>query len=337
MILPGVKILTCIDPKILKYKSGLLRIIKLAVFIAISYVIYRQSVFLIHEWQINSPDWEDVHIEMLLIAIIGTFFNLLLESIKWWKLSQRIEKLTYVQTLKSVFAGTALSIITPQRSGDLLGRLVGFHTHNYPGLIAVQILGGVIQIAVVLMMGGISLFCLNSIYNWIPVNSYTVSSAIIFALFLLILQLGIFKTSWTLALAKKIPLKGKLKEWIQGIHVIKTFSNTEIVFLYVITLLRYLVYTSQFLILLEFLGQPALNWLNLGAVYLLFFIQAGVPLPPLFSLVIRGSIALQVWSMVHLPGFNPLIASYLLWLMNLGVPSIVGALVIMYFKRDNND
>lgn len=304
---------------------------------AIGFVIYRQSVFLMNEWRTNSLDWNELNPGMLLFVVLGLFLNLFLESIKWWKLSVRIQRLTYLQTLKSILAGTALSIITPQRSGDVLGRLVGFNSVNYPGLIAVQILGGMIQIAVVLMIGGMSLFWLNSIYAWLPVNAYTVSSAIVFVLFLIILQAGIFKTSWTVALSSRIPLRGKWKEWLQSINIISTFSNSEIVFLYVITLLRYLVYTSQFLLLIEFLGQPALNWINLCAVYLLFFIQAGVPLPPLFSLVIRGSIALHVWSMVQLPGFNPLIASYSLWLINLGVPSIFGAFVLIYFKKDNND
>ncbi len=321
----------------LKYKSAFFKVLKIVVIAAICMVIYSQAGFLVREWNTNSVSWAEVNLNMILLALLGLFLNIFLECAKWIQLSKKIQKLTFLNTIKSILAGTALSIITPQRLGDVVGRLVGFDSDNYPRLIAVQLLGGMIQIAVVLTIGGVSLISLNSVFSWIPVNYYTICSMLVFLLFLIILHVGIFNTKWTVAVSGRIPLKGKLKEWLLSVNVINTFSISEIAYLYLLTVLRYLVYTCQLLLILEFLGQPSLNWINLGAVYLLFFIQAGVPLPPLFSLVVRGSIALQVWSMVDLPGFRPLIASYLLWLMNLGIPALLGASVLIYFKKENND
>jgi hypothetical protein len=320
-----------------KYKSLFLSIMKIVMLAAICIVIYSQASFVVTEWKSNSLKWSEINAGMLILASLGFFLNILLECMKWRQLTGSIEKLSYRRTIGSVLSGIALSIITPQRLGDIVGRLVGFNTNNFPRLIAVQLLGGMIQIAVVLLVGGISLLWLNSHYNWFPLNDYTLISIIVFFLFLILLNIGIFKTRWTIALTNKIPLKGKLKKWLESVHVINTFSFPEITYLYFLTILRYLVYTCQLLLLIEFLGQPALNRVSLGAVYLLFFIQAGVPLPPLFSLVVRGSIALQVWSLIGFPGFRPLIASYLLWLMNLGIPALIGAFNLIYFKKENND
>jgi hypothetical protein len=320
-----------------KYKSRFLTILKIVILTAICVVIYSQVSYVVKEWKINSLTWSDINWSMLLLASVGFFLNILLECMKWRQLSGRIQKLSYHRTIASIMSGIALSIITPQRLGDVVGRLIGFNAKNFPRLIAVQILGGMIQIAVVLLIGGISLLWLNTYFEWFPLNYYTTSSLVVFFIFLILLNIGIFKTRWTIALTARIPLKGKLKKWLESVHVINTFSNPEIAYLYFLTVLRYLVYTCQLLLLIEFLGQPALNWVSLGAVYLLFFIQAGVPLPPLFSLVVRGSIAMQVWSLIGYPGFRPLIASYLLWLMNLGIPALLGAFNLIYFKKENND
>lgn len=321
----------------MKYKSRFLTILKIVILAAICVVIYSQVSYVVKEWKINSLTWSDINWGMLFLASFGFCLNILLECMKWRQLSGRIEKLSYQRTIGSVLSGIALSIITPQRLGDVVGRLIGFNAKNFPRLIAVQILGGMIQIAVVLLIGGISLLWLNTYFEWFPLNYYTASSLVVFFIFLILLNIGIFKTRWTIALTARIPLKGKLKKWLESVHVINTFSNPEIAYLYFLTVLRYLVYTCQLLLLIEFLGQPALNWVSLGAVYLLFFIQAGVPLPPLFSLVVRGSIAMQVWSLIGYPGFRPLIASYLLWLMNLGIPALLGAFNLIYFKKENND
>ncbi len=321
----------------MKYKSRLFIILKIIILAAICMVIYTQARFVVSEWKLNSLKWSDINLFMLLLAFLGFFLNILLECMKWRRLTDRIEKLSFRRTIGSILSGTALSIITPQRLGDIAGRLVGFNTSNFPRLIAVQLLGGMIQIAVILLVGGISLIWMNVYFSWFPFNTYALSSIIVFIIFLILLNIGIFKTSWTISFSARIPLKGRFKKWLESVHVINTFSISDIAYLYFLTVLRYLVYTTQLLLLIEFLGQPALNLVSLGAVYLLFFIQAGVPLPPLFSLVVRGSIALQVWTLIDNPGFRPLIASYLLWLLNLGIPSLLGAINLIYFKKENND
>ena len=59
---------------------------------------------------------------MLCIALL--FVNVLLESGKWYLLTNMVDPLSYPRALSSYLAGMAFSIVTPNRMGDYPGRIL---------------------------------------------------------------------------------------------------------------------------------------------------------------------------------------------------------------------
>jgi hypothetical protein len=61
-----------------------------------------------------------------------------------------------------------------------------------------------------------------------------------------------------------------------------------------------------------------------SAIFALFLLQTGVPLPPILGLVARGSIAVQIFGWYGADPLSALATTFTLWVINLILPSLVG-------------
>jgi len=95
--------------------------------------------------------------KFILFALILMPVNWLIESIKWQFLIRKVENVKLGSSIKAVFAGTAISIFTPNRIGDYLGRIFILKKGDrIDGTIA-TIVGNLSQLLMTILMGGVSL------------------------------------------------------------------------------------------------------------------------------------------------------------------------------------
>ena len=90
----------------------------------------------------------------------------------------------------------------------------------------------------------------------------------------------------------RIPL---LKRLVKHIEILKTYSTNELAIVLGFSLLRYTVYSVQYLLLLRFFGIDLPMLHGLASIGTIFLIQTSVPLPPISGLLVRGEVALHVW------------------------------------------
>ena len=107
-----------------------------------------------------------------------------------------------------------------------------------------------------------------------------------------------------------------------------TYSPSELMKILGLATLRYVVFSFQYVLLILLCGitnDPLLACTGVGVI---FFLQSGVPLPPMLSVLARGEIAIWVWAVVSANVMAILSATFLLWLINLVFPALMGAIII---------
>jgi hypothetical protein len=88
--------------------------------------------------------------------------------------------------------------------------------------------------------------------------------------------------------------------------------------------LRYGIYTSQYVLLLAFFDIRPGWWTAWCGVSSIFLIQSGMPLPPVMGLLARGELAILFWQPLGAAPVAVLSATFLLFVLNLGIPALVG-------------
>ena len=100
--------------------------------------------------------------------------------------------------------------------------------------------------------------------------------------------------------------------------------------------LRYAVYAFQYVFVFYFLGVEYCLVELLGFVSIVFLLQTLLPLPPIASLIGRGSIAILIFSNVGIHELIVIAATLLLWVINLVVPALCG-LCLLYTSPSPRD
>ena len=103
------------------------------------------------------------------------------------------------------------------------------------------------------------------------------------------------------------------------------------VFLY--TLLRYSIYTLQYIILFSVFVSEDKILQSLKSTIQLFFYQSFSPLPGVIDYALKNNIALFVYKSLHVNSIEILFVVFVIWLVNLVIPSLVG--YILFSKKLN--
>ena len=78
-------------------------------------------------------------------CIFLMFFNWGLEAFKWKLLVQKIENLSWLESIKSVLAGLASGLLTPNRVGNFVGRLAFIKKENHNKALINTLIGNLAQ------------------------------------------------------------------------------------------------------------------------------------------------------------------------------------------------
>ena len=95
-------------------------------FIGIAFSIYRQVLQqenLSEKWQAILYSLEGSGSWLLLVVALLMVVNWSIESLKWQVLLSHLFKIKFVQALKSVVAGVAFTMVTPNHMGEFIGRV----------------------------------------------------------------------------------------------------------------------------------------------------------------------------------------------------------------------
>ena len=269
---------------------------------------------------------------LFLIVLILMFLNWTTEALKWKFMIGKIERISTGRSLEAVFSGLTVSFFTPNRIGEYAGRV--FHLKEGKRMQAtfITMIENSSQLLITLLTG--SLACMIYMKDYMEMNSW---------IFLLIRFLLLVFSGFCIILFFNLDLfefffkRFKMSEyWRQIFHVFSLYSTKELMKVLLLSLVRYIIFSIQFYILLRVYGSPIHLFPSLLMIAMTFFVMAVVPTFTIAEIGIRGAVAAYFFGKITIDVLPVLNATFSLWLINLAIPALAGAFFIFHFKLEKN-
>lgn len=308
-----------------KYLSFL---VKLLVATLLILIVYRQ-LFVSHNFSELflqfKAQWKSSNSLYLILSILLLFPNWLLETIRWRNLVKQHHAISLSRSLQAVLMGVTLGMISPQRIGEYAGRLLAVPADknwlsvkaNFMTSLSLNIsilFCGIIAVPILAEEGKLN-FTLSA-------NSILLAGIIS----LLVLLFLFFNLKFVERLFNIEKWISKIKNW--GSFNAYQFSKASLFGLLVLSALRYIVFLSQYTLLLYYFGVDIDVWSLYAGVAVIYLIQSSIPLPGMISLLARGEIALLVFSAFNVNEISILATTFSLWIINLLVPALCGLILL---------
>jgi len=264
-----------------------------------------------------------------LLCLILMPFNWLLEARKWQLLVKSFYSLDFKSALRGILSGLSIGIITPQRIGEYGGRILVLPSkYNWEG-VSSTFLCSIAQnmVNVVLGLLGAIIFLQNHVLEFD--QRYLINVTIGGFVFLVILYFLGTNLDKVKEVLSNLGLKKILKPILDRLRYLKAVPVQTKMAVLNWSLLRYIIYVLQYVMILYFFGIE-IDWLTgVTGVSLIYLLQTGIPLPPLIGIAARGEIALFIWGQFDNNSLGILSASYMLWIINLIIPSLLGLFFVL--------
>jgi hypothetical protein len=305
-------------------------------FIWVSYSIYhqvQQQPGLEKSWQHIRQSFNSGMIGNLVMVLMLMFANWSIETIKWKLSVQRIQKVDFFTAFKAVLSGVSVSVTTPNRVGEYLGRVLYMNEGNRLKAISLTITGSISQLIVTLIMGFTGLMILRSPIEggqmissfWLDVMLYGV------AVVTFILTLFYFRLSWLVKWIDRLP-GSKRYAWL--IETLEDFNATLLLQLLSLSALRFFVFTVQYYLLFRLFNVDVSLWQGWWAVSVSFLIMAVIPTIALFTdLGLRGKVSLMLVGLFSGNHLGIGLTAVSIWFINLIIPALAGSLLILSIKK----
>jgi uncharacterized membrane protein YbhN (UPF0104 family) len=271
---------------------------------------------------------------LVVLVFLMMFFNWLVEAIKWKFLIAKIEKVSMLTSLRAVFSGITVSVFTPNRIGEYGGRVFCLEKADRMQGVLITVLGSMAQLLTTIFFGSMGILFLN---NYIPElqelyqeMEYTFPLMLFMLLLLNILLLLLFHNISVISnLMDKYGWLSKYKKYKE----VFTFYNTqELAFVFLFSIIRYAIFTTQFFILLNLFGVDISYFDSIILTMVMLFIISIIPTIAISEIGIRGSVSVYLFGLVSANTLGILSATFVLWAINLLLPAIIGAFFVFTLK-----
>lgn len=303
--------------------------IKLIVAVLLIWVLHQQFFARDHigeMWSVFLLKIEEGSTKYLLAAIILMPINWLFETLKWRVLILKFERHSLWQSYKAILIGVTFSIFTPNRIGEYGGRLLLVsREHNWKAVIA-TLVGSFSQLVALLSLGFLGLMYFIGFFM---LETYMLRGIIVVGITMIALMLFCFyNIDLIIYVVKRIPYIHKFQSFIDNLSVLKTYDKRTLSFALLYAFARYTTYVLQYFFLLQFFGVIVPMSAAFAGIATIFLVQTSIPLPPLWDLIARGEVALQLWGLFDANEISILAATFGLWIINLIVPALIGMILM---------
>ena len=228
--------------------------------------------------------------------------------------------------MKAIYAGISVGLVTPARIGEYGGRLLFIDGEDRIKSIPATLISSIAQNISNIIGGyiGALIFC----YCYFSFNRFVYIAGSILGLLVIIMLCALFFN------ISKLKLDGLNRWWLGKLlnkqaHVISQYDRPILKRVLTLSYLRYLIYCTQYVLILDFLGLELSLLAAFSGVAVIYLFQSGIPLPPILSVIARGELAIVIWSLFTANVGGILVATFGLWVINLVFPALLGLLIIL--------
>lgn len=308
----------------LAFRVGLVLVLMTVLYLEIESRKNLADIYAVFLHQCSTANWYLLAVVCLLMP-----FNWLLETLKWQPFLRPYDTISLKKAFFAVLAGISFALFTPNRVGEYAGRLFFVRPQNHWKSLLINAVGGIAQY-LVLLSGGVlgGLWFAARFLEWDQSDLQTV--AVFVALGLGLLFYIFFNIRRMVPLARRIPLLRRLKPYVRDIVLLEQFSRRDLLLILCWSAARYFIYSTQYVLLLHFFSiQTSLVGAYAG-VATIYLLQTIVPLPAIAGLLVRGNLAVFVWAYFGGNELSSLAATFVLWIINLILPALVGTFSLFH-------
>lgn len=255
------------------------------------------------------------------LLISMAFILIVLSVLNWFGELQKWKGLTglssYLETAKQVFISHSISIFTPNKFGEYGGKCMFYAKDHSHRIIALTGVGHVCQLLATVLFGIIGIVYLPEF------TFFYVESANVWMIGLVLLIIG------TLCSLKLI--RNHLKKiWI----TLKQVEQTTFIKTLLWSLFRYLAFSHQFLLLLWCFDVQLTYFEGLSLIFLMYFLSSIIPSFAISDVLIKGGIAVALFSFFGIDKNLILTVVFLMWIFNTLLPAVLGYILLWQWKPE---
>lgn len=276
-----------------------------------------------------------------LLLFLLMVINWGIESYKWRLLIRQTESVSFLRSYLAVLGGLAVSVFTPNRVGEFLGRAFILEKTDPLKAILLTLVGSFSQLLVTIVSGTIAYWFFAPRY--LQMSPYDVSwlvSGLSFTMVALSLVMLFLYFNISALRRVSILLPVRYSERIRNsITAIASCPRKLLLQTLLLSALRYLVFSTQFFLAIALVGLNFTIWQCILAIPVFYLLMVAIPTVALTEIGVRGSVSVFLFGLLAGgQGLNAtesmaiVTASTFIWIINIAVPSLMGVLVVFRLK-----
>ncbi len=257
--------------------------------------------------------------------------NWFLESLRFKALLSPVFDISLSLSIRCVCSGLSLAAITPNRIGEYAGRIIPLRSKdNVQGLISTFI-GSLAQNVVNIGLGALGGTVV--LWYWLDLNMLQICLALACILVFLVMMVYLyFHLTLISRLLVWLRTYAIFERWLPKLTSLNYFDQKLLTKALAYSILRYLIYSAQY-ILVIYAFQFDIEWYwIISGVACIYLLQTGLPIPPLLGILARAEIAILIWGIFVADHGAIVMATLLLWIINIILPSLVG---LFFVSKEN--
>ncbi|TLV03588.1 lysylphosphatidylglycerol synthase domain-containing protein [Dyadobacter luticola] len=268
------------------------------------------------------------HLPKIIAVLLLVPVNWALESLKWKTLAQKVMELSFWDAFRGTLTGLAVGVAVPAQLGDTIGRIASLKSDRRLEAIGAALISNGIQFYVSVFFGAL---------GWMQVreqlNIPTVTKQVLDILLIIILILGALATLFRKPLTDWHPTKPIFITIHSYLRIAGSYTPAEIGLSALFGALRYLVFLTQFILILSLFDFSVSMIDQFACVSLIFLAKTLIPaVNVLGDLGLREFTALVVFASFNLPPEKIIAATFLVWIINVLGPILIGIFLIWKYK-----
>lgn len=254
---------------------------------------------------------------LLIVLFVLMLVNWSFEALKWKLLASKVEEISFLKALKSVFVGISIGVLTPKSVGDCVGRFLLLRSFKKYRLLGALLLGQAFQLTATLLFGVPAAW-----YYFRRIDDGFVSNFVLALMFLLLSVVAIRFRKTLLTAVFETQIGIRIKTYLV---VVKEYSPFELFKISMYSIFRYLVFTVQYILVLQ-LFHVGFSFVELfllvSVVYLIKSMLFSINF--VADMGMRQITAVSVMGMVGVAESSTVMASFAVWAINIGIPAVIG-------------
>lgn len=304
-------------PRRVKFAIGI------AVYVAVFYSLYRfvadtnrglqtSDLTLLSGWQFR------VSFAVFLVAA-----NWLSEMYKWRMLVFFTEPIGRGRAMRAVLYGTSLGLISPNRIGDFSGRSLYLPSEKRAQGASATLASSLCQNIPTFFFGSVACIVLYWHAIIAKYNAFLLAGGIVGLTGALFFSLLLFRTSLVSSWCKALHFAAGERYFLT---ISQRYQWQMLIACLGFSVVRYLIFVLQFWLLVSSVSDISFiqAYTAIGCTYL---VNAVIPTNQLVEFGIRLGVPAYIASFYGCAPESVAAASFMLWIINLGLPSLVGALL----------